>query len=133
MMGRALIVWLGLVVLAVANGGVRDTWIAPALGDTTGRAISTVLLSVLILGATWLLVAWVGPRTAADAWRVGALWLALTLAFEFLGGHFLFGRPWPELLADYDVRRGQIWPLVLVVTAVAPYVTARARGLLGGV
>ena len=131
MMGRALIVWLGLVVLAVANGGVRDTWIAPALGDTTGRAISTVLLSVLILGATWLLVAWVGPRTAADAWRVGALWLALTLAFEFLGGHFLFGRPWPELLADYDVRRGRIWPLVLVVTAVAPYVTARARGLVG--
>ena len=38
--------------------------------------------------------------------------------------------PWPELLADYDLSRGRIWIAVLVVTLLAPWWTARSRGLL---
>ena len=55
----------------------------------------------------------------------------LTLAFEFLAGHYLFGNSWERLLADYDVARGRIWPLVLIVTFVTPLllVLARARRL----
>ena len=48
------------------------------------------------------------------------MWLALTVSFEFLGGHFLFGQPWQRLLADYDLLDGRVWVLVLVVTALAP-------------
>jgi hypothetical protein len=55
------------------------------------------------------------------------LWLGLTLAFEFLAGHYLFRQSWDRLLADYNVARGRIWPLVLVVTAAAPFWAARAR------
>jgi hypothetical protein len=48
------------------------------------------------------------------------IWLLLTLAFEFLAGHSLFGKPWDMLLADYDVVRGRIWVLVLMSTLLAP-------------
>jgi hypothetical protein len=54
----------------------------------------------------------------------------LTLAFEFLAGHYLFGAPWPQLLADYNVLRDRIWVLVLATTALAPWLTARSHGLL---
>ena len=69
------------------------------------------------------------PASASEAWRIGGLWVVLVLAFEFLAGHYVFGTPWSELLADYNVLRGRIWPLVLVITAVAPYVAGRARGI----
>jgi hypothetical protein len=51
---------------------------------------------------------------------LGVLWVGLTLAFEFLAGHFLFRVPWSRLAADYNVARGRIWMLVLVATLVAP-------------
>ena len=128
---RALVVWFALLILAVLNGAVRDTWLSPWLGDTVGRALSTLLLSGLILGATWMAIGWIRPGTVSAALGVGALWLALTLAFEFLVGHYGFRKPWEALLADYDLRRGRIWVVVLVVTFVAPLWTARLRGLLG--
>ena len=36
------------------------------------------------------------------------------------GEHHAFGPPWSKHLADYDLTRGRVWLLVLVVTLVAP-------------
>jgi hypothetical protein len=125
---RALAVWGLLLVLAVVNGAVRDTWLSPALGDTAGRALSSVLLALLILLATGMTIRWIAPTTPGQAMTVGALWVGLTLAFEFGVGHYGFGKSWAELLADYDLLRGRIWLLVLVTTFVAPLLTStRAR------
>jgi hypothetical protein len=125
---RALAVWGLLLVLAVLNGGVRDTWLSPVLGDTIGRAISSVLLALLILLATWLTIRWIGPTTPGQAMTVGVLWVGLTLAFEFGVGHYGSGKSWAELLADYDLLRGRIWILVLLATFVAPMLTFTRRG-----
>lgn len=128
---RAFATWFLLLILAVLNGGVRDTWLSPRLGDTVGRALSTLLLWLILL-TTWMTIGWIRPATTREALRAGTLWLALTLSFEFVVGHYGFGKPWAELLADYDVRRGRIWVLVLVVTFLAPLWTARLRGLVQG-
>lgn len=128
MIARALAVWGLLLVLAVLNGGVRDAWLSPALGDTTGRAISSVLLALLILFATWLTIRWIGPTSSGQAMTVGALWVVLTLAFEFGVGHYGLGKSWVELLADYNVLQGRIWILVLLATFVAPLLTFTGRG-----
>lgn len=125
MMFRSLAVWFAILVLAAINGGFRDLALTPALGDTVARAISTVALCSLIAAVAWLTIRWIGPSNAA---RTGVLWLVLTLAFEFLGGRYLFGKTWTELLADYDVTRGRIWLIVPFVTLLAPLWAARARG-----
>jgi hypothetical protein len=78
---------------------------------------------------TWSTIAWIRPRSLADAWRIGLLWLALTLAFELLAGHYVFDAPWSRLLADYNLLRGRIWILVLITTFAAPVIAARAHGL----
>jgi hypothetical protein len=132
MLPRALAIWLAILVLASLNGALRDLVMAPRLGDTIARAISTVLLSGLVLVVTWLTVGWIGPRSRSDTGVIGAFWVVCTLGFEFLAGHYLFHKPWPELLADYDLRRGRIWIMVLVVTFVAPFWMARLRGLDSG-
>jgi hypothetical protein len=127
---RAVAVWWLLLLLAVLNGGIRDTWLSPRLGDPIGRAISTLLLCGLILLATWLTIGWIRPTSTGAALRVGALWVVLTLAFELGVGHYALGKPWPVLLADYDLSRGRFWIAVLVVTLLAPLWTARLRGLM---
>ena len=128
MLLRAFVVWIGILALASLNGALRDLVMTPRLGDPVARAISTVLLCGLVLLVTWVTLPWIGPRSRGDALAVGGLWVACTLAFEFLAGHYLFRKPWAELLADYDLRRGRIWIAVLVVTFAAPCWIARLRG-----
>ena len=41
---RAVVVWFAILVLASLNGAVRDLVVAPRIGDTVARAISTVEL-----------------------------------------------------------------------------------------
>ena len=120
MITRTLVVWFGLLALAVANGGFREAVLVPRLGLGMARAVSSVMLSLLIVGVGWAVTRWIGPATLQDAWAIGAVWVALTLCFEFLGGHFLFGKPWPELLADYNLFAGRIWVVVLVATLMTP-------------
>jgi len=126
---RALFVWFGLLAIAFANGAVRELVIIPLLGEGPAHAVSVAILSLAIMIATWSTIAWIRPRSLADAWRIGLLWLALTLAFELLAGHYLFLTPWSRLLADYNLLRGRIWLVVLITTVAAPVIAARARGL----
>ena len=63
-------------------------------GAPWAHVLSTLLLSALVLLLAAASVGWIGPRNDAEAFRVGALWTGLVLAFEFLAGHFLFSRSW---------------------------------------
>src|SRR6476619_4798048 len=127
MIARALLAWLSILVLAVINGGVRQGFLIPRLGEKAGHIVSTLLLCLLVLAASWFLVPWVEPSGAGDTWVIGVLWVTLTLAFEFLAGHYVFGNTWARLLADYDLRSGRIWILVLVVTLFAPMIVWGVR------
>ena len=60
--------------------------------------------------------------SAAEANRVGAAWLAATVAFEFGFGRAVAKLSWEELLADYNLARGRTWPLVLLAIAAGPRV-----------
>jgi uncharacterized protein YneF (UPF0154 family) len=128
---RSIAVWLLILILAVLNGAVRDAWLVPRLGDPLARALSSVTLSALAFLTTFATIPWIQPVTARQAWWLGALWIVLTLAFEFLAGHYAFRRAWPDLLSDYNLRQGRIWLLVLVTTFVSPWCTARLRHLFG--
>lgn len=129
MIWRAIGVWFAVLALANLNGAVREAWLIPRLGPVAGRVLSPVILCGLVFLVTWLTIGWIRPATSGDALRVGLLWLILTLAFEFLVGHYLFRKPWAVLLEDYDLTRGRIWVAVLVVVVFAPLWTARMRGL----
>jgi hypothetical protein len=128
MVARSVIVWFGLLALAVANGAAREAFLTPRVGTGAGHGISTLLLSVGILAVGWFSIPWIAPGSVQDAWLIGIIWVLLTVAFEFLGGHFLFGRPWKLLLADYNILAGRIWVMVLVVSLVTPVVAFTRRG-----
>jgi len=130
MLLRAFLVWLGLMVVAIANGTFRQYVLLPSVGAYAGHVLSSITLSLLILLVAWLSIRWIQPTTGQAAWAVGVCWLTATVVFEFVAGHYLFHHPWSKLLADYDVRQGRVWVVVLVATLVAPRWAAGARGLI---
>jgi len=125
---RALVIWFALLLVAVANGAFREALLIPRFASQAGHVVSTLMLCAGILIVTYLAVPWIRPDSLRGTIAIGLAWLILTLAFEFGFGRAR-GKPWAELLADYDVLEGRIWVLVLVTTAVAPYLAARARSV----
>ena len=120
MLARAGVVWFGIMLLAILNGAARDVLFVPRLGDLVARALSCVTLAGLILLVTRISLQWIHPASMGDAWTIGAMWLVMTLTFEFVAGHYLFHTPWTTLLADYNVFAGRLWILVLAATIAAP-------------
>jgi hypothetical protein len=51
----------------------------------------------------------------------------MTVCFEFALGRFVGKLSWKEMLADYDLRRGRTWPVVLAWLAVGPSVVRSIR------
>jgi hypothetical protein len=121
---RALAFWFGILMLAVANGALREGLLVPAWGVRTGQAASVLMLSTIVLFMARVFVRRAGLTRDRDALGVGLLWLALTLAFEFGFGRAR-GMPWETLLHDYDVSAGRVWPVVLLCTCVGPWLGLR--------
>jgi hypothetical protein len=127
-LGRKLFVWGAICLAAILNGALREKILTPRTGEQAGHVLSTlILMGVILLGTIWAFP-WMKTTTAQEAWLTGALWLGLTLAFEFLAGHFLFLTPWRRLLADYKITRGRLWVLIPLSTLIAPILAFRCRG-----
>ncbi len=119
-MMRASLVWLGIAVLAVINGALREAFLNRNLGERLGHLISTLILTAAVLLVSFATTSWIGATTLANGWAVGFGWLLATLCFEFLAGHFLFGNPWSKILADYNALKGRVWVMVPVCTLFGP-------------
>lgn len=126
---KACLAWLGILVLAVLNGGLREAVLIPRLGLAAAQVTSGLLLSTLILVMTYLSLPWLGARQPWQLIAVGLLWLGLTLIFEFSFG-FWQGKSLAILLENYTFKGGNILPVVLLVTGLAPYLIAKLRGWL---
>lgn len=123
---RAVVVWIGILVLAIANGLLREAVLMPWLGREVGFVASGLMLSAAILMVAWLALPWLRTHTPGAQWAVGAVWLVLTLVFEFAFG-LLSGQALEQILAAYTFTEANLWPLVLLITLLAPRLAARLR------
>ena len=127
---RVLAFWLLLAVVMSANGIVRELALVPVVGRTRAGVLSAALGIAIILVVTR-----VAYRSPADqsprTWKqlspagVSFLWFGMTVAFEELFGHYVDGKSWTELAANYALWRGQLWPLVLLTVVLAPFLWGR--------
>ncbi|HEX7053390.1 MAG TPA: hypothetical protein VF211_05575 [Burkholderiales bacterium] len=114
-----------MVAIAVANGAVREAGLKKRLGEARARQVSTLLL-VAFFAIYMAAIFRIWPlASAAQAVQVGALWLALTLAFELALGRWVSKLSWPEIVAEYNLLAGRLWLLVPLWVALAPYLFFR--------
>jgi hypothetical protein len=126
-MVRYLLAWLALLVIAVANGALRQFTFGKHMSELRAHQLSTFIGAVLIGVLIWLLVRKWPPSSGRQALLVGLMWLVLTVAFEFFMGLVLAGRPLSQVLHDYNLFAGRVWVLFLVWLAAAPWVFYRLR------
>ena len=127
---KAIGIWCILVVCAILNGLLRENILNPFLGQQIALPVSGLILSLLILAVTWLFIPFFETRPAMDYWLIGALWLGITLAFEFMFGHSVMGKSWQDIFQVFNIFKGNLFLLTLLASLVAPRLMARLRGFL---
>lgn len=122
MIWRYILAWLPMVLIAIINAGIREYTYAKFLGELRAHQLST-LTGIFALGLyIWLITSIWPIHSTSQAFIIGFIWLGLTLAFEFLFGHYVMHNPWSRLLADYNILAGRVWIFVLIWTAIAPVI-----------
>ena len=121
-MATFILLWLGLMLLAIINGAIRNFTYFKTLGEHKANQVSTIILLLLISTYCYFIFGYWKLTSENEAISVGVLWLLLTLAFEFLFGHFVAKHSWKKLLSKYNIFKGDLWILILIWTAVVPLI-----------
>lgn len=115
-----------LAVIMSANGVFREIVLRPVLGSRADILSAVIGVAIIVLITRWLLRT-SAPLTRSRLVGVSALLVGLTVAFEFAVGHYVDRKSWSELAANYAFWRGQLWPFLLVIVALMPFVWGRWR------
>lgn len=121
------IAWFGIMVLAVINGAVREALYKPYTGELPAHQIATAILFILITIYLYMLISVWPVKSASQAWKIGVLWLVMTLAFESIIGRFVSGSPWSRIFSDYNLLAGRVWVFIPLWMLTGPYVLSRKR------
>ncbi len=127
MIWKYLIGWLPLVAVGILNGIIREIGYKKYVGDLTAHQISTLTGIILVGCYIWWLIGKWEIGTSSQALIVGVIWLGMTVAFEFLFGHYVVRQPWSKLFHDYNFLKGRIWVVVLIWITIAPLVFYKIR------
>ena len=117
---RYFIGWLPLVLIAIVNGALRQLLFQQSLGELHAHQLSTATGIALFAAYIWWVIERWNPASIAETVTIGALWVLLTIVFEFGMGRFILNREWSVLLHDYNILDGRVWVLVPIWVGVAP-------------
>ena len=116
-----------MVFIAITNGILRQYVYGRWMKELSAHQVSSLTAVILFYLYTWILVKKWPLESSRQAVAVGIIWLCLTVAFEFLFGHYVANHPWSKLFQDYNLLSGRLWALVLLAVAAAPYVVFKLK------
>ncbi len=128
---KATGIWLLIVIAAIINGVIREKLIVPMAGIETALPLSGITLSIIIFLISLISISFIGAMETKTFLAIGVLWVLLTLSFEFLFGHYVVGKSWKEIMQVFNMQKGDLFIVVLFVTALSPWVAAKIRGIGG--
>ena len=122
------IFWLVLLALAVSNGVVREVTYGQSLSELHAHQLSTVMRITLTGIVVWTFARYFPIQSRTVALLIGGIWVSLTVAFEFVFGHYVAGHSWEKLLFDYNLVAGRMWLVFRLWILMLPYIVFRVRG-----
>jgi hypothetical protein len=125
---RVLLVWALLTCLETVHAIWRERYLALWLSPFLARQVCVFTGSLLILMITYACIPYIRAKNKKDLFAAGSVWLGLTIAFQFVLGRYLFHRSWADLSSDFNILRGGMLPVGLVIVTFAPLIAARLRG-----
>jgi hypothetical protein len=126
---RGVLVWLLIAAAETVHGILRVAFLQPRLGDLPARQAALVTGALIIVAIATLTIRWIGAVGVRQQMALGALWLALMVAFDIAVGRFVFGYSWGRIAADFNPVAGGYLGVAMLVLLVAPWLAAGLRGL----
>jgi hypothetical protein len=102
-----------MIALAFANAAIRQLIFIKYFTELRAHQFSTITLMSFCSVYVWLIFSFLNIQKSGQAFRIGLMWMILTIAFEFSLGR-LTNHSWTELLQQYNFFSGHIWPLFLL-------------------
>jgi hypothetical protein len=120
-MFRYILAWIPMLVIAVANGAVRQLTFAKIMTELRAHQFSTLIGSFCIGAFIWFVVRNWPPSSNRQALLIGLVWVLLTITFETFMGLVLQHRTMHDVLYEYNLFEGRVWLLFLVWLGLAPW------------
>ncbi|MFQ5466384.1 MAG: hypothetical protein ACE5EI_10685 [Thermodesulfobacteriota bacterium] len=130
----AFLLWAAMVGLAVINDAAGGPYVAARIGEYGAHLYKTASIIAVIFIVSIKYFGYLGRTHSGEdlfavATATGLTWLASSIIFEFIVGHYVFGLSWERVAGDYRLWQGRLWSLVLVSEIAAPLAGAYlARG-----
>jgi hypothetical protein len=122
-----VLAWMGLAIVAILNGTLRVKGFSHYMSELAAHQVSTVVGLCMFGVFFWFLTGVFRLESTRQALGIGAIWLVMTISFEFVFGHFVMGHSWRKLFADYNMLEGRLWSLIPIWTFIGPYVFFKIR------
>ena len=129
MVKKSILVWLLIIPLAILNGGLREAFLTPRLGESCAQPISGMILIFILFIVSFIFIPRIGKGLPKTYWKIGILWVVLTIVFETILG-LAIGNTFTELLKAYDVTTGNLWLLVILFTGIMPWLVAKIKWII---
>jgi len=120
MIVRYFLLWLPMIALAFANAALRELVLARRFSDLRAHQLSTITLMIFCMIYITLIFPVLRLENKSQALLAGFMWMVLTILFEFSLGRLL-KRSWTELLQQYNLTSGHIWPVFLLFLLLLPF------------
>jgi len=127
---KSLVVWVIIVCAEIAHGIARTLLLVPYVGDLHARQIGVFTGSAIILTIAILFIRWIGAKSTFQLLTIGLLWLVLMLTFEITFGLFVVGYSWERIASDYNIFKGGLLPIGMVILTLSPLIAAKIRRLI---
>ena len=126
---KSILIWLSIIPLGILNGGFREVFLTPRLGESCAQPISGIILIALIFIVSFIFIPRIGKGLPQTYWKIGVLWVALTIIFETIFG-LAIGSTFTELLKAYNVTTGNLWLLVILYIGISPWLVAKIKRII---
>jgi hypothetical protein len=122
---RYVLAWIPMISIGIVNGTLREATYGKHLNELQAHQVSTIIGIALFGSYVWGLTHLWRLESTTQAIVIGVIWFGLTIAFEFIFGHYVAGHSWSRLFQDYNLFAGRVWLLVLLWIAIAPWLFYR--------
>ena len=123
--GKILKAWLIILPFMIANGIFRELVVKQFVSSQVAEAVSVALGIVILVVLTRFLLRPLAGKSTAQLIRASITLVLLTVTFEFLFGHYVDRKSWSDLLANYELWNGRLWPIGLATIAFVPFLWGR--------
>lgn len=114
-----------MAIAMTANGVFRELGLRRWLDTQTADLVSVGIGAVIILLLTFFFFRPLAGSHTRTLLFVGVVLVVLTVIFEFTIGRLVDRKSWSELLGNYAIWRGRLWPILLLLIALTPFIWGR--------